>query len=169
MPSDTGSEGSFCCGLPFFKVFKKKTEEPGPIRQAVDNRCVDHQRHAVRIDDQGRPIDSQDQPIRGSILHQRDDVGGDTPRIASLLATPADLYGQVIAMNDLTPTFAGGPSAAGPSGGGTSAAGLSDGGPRAAGASSGGSSSAASKGKGDGGTEKKDPGDGSLAAAANLI
>jgi hypothetical protein len=135
------------------------------------------------MDDEGRPIDSQDQPIRGSILHQRDDVGGDTPRIASLLAPPADLYGQVIAMNDLTPTSAGSSSAAGLSGGGPraadasaagpSAAGLSGGGPRAAGASGGGPSSASeaafSKGKDNDVVEKEDTGGGNLAAAANLI
>ncbi|RFN55567.1 hypothetical protein FIE12Z_213 [Fusarium flagelliforme] len=175
MAGDTGSDGSFCCIPNPFKVFKKKTEHPGPIRQAVEARDVDHQRHAVRIDDQGRPIDSQDQPIRGSILHQRDAVGGDTPSIASQLATPADLYGQVIPLDILTPpssaggTPGGGPSVAGPSGAGPSGAG-----PRPAGASGGGPSAASEaaspEGKDGNGAEKnKDAGEGNLAAAANLI
>ncbi|CAG7555613.1 unnamed protein product [Fusarium equiseti] len=60
---------------------------------------VSHQRHPIRIDDQGRPIDSQDQPTRGSILHQLED-----------LATPAGLNGRVIPMGDLPPATCAGPS-----------------------------------------------------------
>ncbi|KAJ4137411.1 hypothetical protein NW768_002998 [Fusarium equiseti] len=175
MTRDTGSDGSFCCGLP--NPFKRKKEEQGPIGQARDAGHIEHLRQPVRIDDEGRPINSMDQPIQGSILHQRDDVGGDTPRIASLLATPADLYGQVIPLKDLTPRSAAGHSAAGhsaagPSGGGPSAAGPSGGGPRAAAAATGGGPSSASeavvvKGKDKG--EAEENGGGNLATAINLI
>ena len=43
MAPDNDSEGTFCCGLPNpFNVFKKKTDQPGPIRQAVDGNNTEH-------------------------------------------------------------------------------------------------------------------------------
>ncbi|RBR23548.1 uncharacterized protein FIESC28_03730 [Fusarium coffeatum] len=197
MAGDTDSEGTFCCGLPNpFNVFKKKTEEPDPIRQAVDENNVEHRRNRVLIDDEGHPIDNQGRPIQGSILHHREEVGGDTPRIASLLAPPANLYGQAIPMDVLTPpSSAGGASGAGagpaPAGafGGGSAAGPARGGsrpisvfvggqfaagPHPAGVPGDGPSSASeapvSKGKETNvAAEKQDAGGGNIAAAANLI
>jgi len=66
-------------------------------------------------------------------------------------------------MDDLNPTSAGGPSAAGLSGGGPRAAGASGGGPSSA------SEAAVSKGKDNDVVEKEDTGGGNLAAATNLI
>ena len=113
------------------------------------------------------------------------------------MAPPADLYGQVIPLDVLTPpSSAGGGPATGASGGGTSGAGgrpvsifggpsagpsgggarpvsVFAAGPRPAGLSGDGPTSASeapvAKGKDNNVAEKQDAGGGNLAAAANLI
>ncbi|KAJ4014240.1 hypothetical protein NW766_006492 [Fusarium irregulare] len=62
-----------CCGL-------GSSTAKTPVASAV---C--HHRQPVLIDDEGHPIDNQGRPIQGSILHHREEVGGDTPRIAALM------------------------------------------------------------------------------------
>lgn len=107
------------------------------------------------------------------------------------MAPPADLYGQAIPLDVLTPPSAaaggpsagasgarpasifGGPSHAGASGGGTRPVSVFAAGPRPAGLSGGGPPAASevvsSEDKDGKNAEKKDHGNGNLADAANLI
>ncbi|CAG7555915.1 unnamed protein product [Fusarium equiseti] len=197
MAGDTGSDGGFCCGLPNpFKAFKKKIEEPGPIRQAKNAGCIDRPRNPIRIDDQGRPIDSQDQPtqvVRPCPNSAPDNVfnmGRPAKDPGALFSTSWTIekngHAQDCLGNELfrykdsksqsqlaTPVGLGGQvipldNLAPASAGGPSATGPSGGGPPT-GASGAGSSSVDSKGKGNDVAEKEDVGDGNLTAAANLI
>ncbi|KAJ4122697.1 hypothetical protein NW768_010134 [Fusarium equiseti] len=110
---------SFCCGLP--KTFKRKRkEEQGPIGQARDAGHIEHLRHPVRIDDEGRPSHCQGQPTSCYILHQLDGFLLRTPALWFYKCRPAKdlraLSSTSEMMTSLTSASAGGgPSDAGPS------------------------------------------------------